>query len=560
MAKTGSITITQGTQSVAKNTSPITVTGTITTSGESYRGNTRTGTITVTRDGTIIYSGTFTHGAPANSTTTLFSISLTVSHKSDGSSGTIVASYNYDSGWCSASTSKTLTTIPRQATISSAPDFTDEDNPTITYKNPAGSVVTSLMACIANAAGTAIYVPYRNINTSGTSYKFELTDSERKALRGAVTSGYTQKIKFYIKTVLSGTTFYAASEKTLTLVNAEPTLEPTVVDVNENTIALTGNENILVRNFSNAQVNSGAQVYKEATVKSQKVICGSKSINDGSGTIEAVGSGAFIFSVTDNRENTVTQTVNIPFIEYVNLTCNLQANAPDAEGDMTFLVNGNCYTGSFGVSDNAVKVFYRYKANSEEYCEWIEAKNVVLSDNTYSVEVNLSGLNYQNKYTFQAMSVDALMEIASVERIVKTVPVFDWGENDFNFNVPVNINGELSIDGETVDYIIEQGTSGIWNYRNWASGYCELRARTSVTCEVTSVLGNCYRSEIQSITLPFTVYECTPQITCLDHNTWASGTYINETSSSVGVVIIRGASYASYKWNLSITVVGRWKE
>ena len=32
--------------------------------------------------------------------------------------------------------------------------------------------------------------------------------------------------------------------------------------------------------------------------------------------------------------------------------------------------------------------------------------------------------------------------IKSVEKALKTLPVFDWGENDFNFNVPVNIDAE----------------------------------------------------------------------------------------------------------------------
>ena len=115
MAKTGSITITQGTQDITNNKTPITVKGIITTSGESYRGDHRTGTYTITQDGTTIKSGSFTSGAPTNSTTTLFTVSVTVNHKSDGSSGTIVASYNYDSGWCTESKSPTLTKISRQS-------------------------------------------------------------------------------------------------------------------------------------------------------------------------------------------------------------------------------------------------------------------------------------------------------------------------------------------------------------------------------------------------------------------------------------------------------------
>ena len=116
MAKTGSITITQGTQDVANNQTYITVKGTITTSGDSYRGSSNNGTITVTQDNISIYSGTFAKSAPKNSTTDLFEIGFWVIHKSDGSSGTIDASYDYDGGWCTASTSTTLTDITREFT------------------------------------------------------------------------------------------------------------------------------------------------------------------------------------------------------------------------------------------------------------------------------------------------------------------------------------------------------------------------------------------------------------------------------------------------------------
>lgn len=109
MAKTGSISFTQGQQS--GNSTYIEVRGIITTSGESYRGSHRTGTYSIAQDGVQISSGSFQSAAPANSTTELFVVGLWVNHKSDGSSGTISASYNYDSGWCTGNGSTTLSSI-----------------------------------------------------------------------------------------------------------------------------------------------------------------------------------------------------------------------------------------------------------------------------------------------------------------------------------------------------------------------------------------------------------------------------------------------------------------
>ena len=84
--------------------------------------------------------------------------------------------------------------------------------------------------------------------------------------------------------------------------------------------------------------------------------------------------------------------------------------------------------------------------NDEEYGEWIETGAVLNDDNTYRAEVSLTALNYLNRYTFQAMAVDLLSSVESVEKTVKTTPVFDWGENDFNFNVPVTILGKTLLD------------------------------------------------------------------------------------------------------------------
>ena len=138
MAKSGYCSIVLNNQSIENNTSSITVKGIITTSGESYRGDHRGGTYSIYQGGVLVKSASFTAGAPANSTTTLFTVTLTVTHKDDGSSGAITASYNYDSGWCTGSGSLSLPTIPR-ATV---PELSDSDfnlGETITINLPRKS-------------------------------------------------------------------------------------------------------------------------------------------------------------------------------------------------------------------------------------------------------------------------------------------------------------------------------------------------------------------------------------------------------------------------------------
>jgi hypothetical protein len=77
---------------------------------------------------------------------------ITINHNADGSksfTASIQVAVYGSSINCTGSARWALDTIARQANIVSAPNFTDEDNPTITYSNQAGSAATSLQACIS---------------------------------------------------------------------------------------------------------------------------------------------------------------------------------------------------------------------------------------------------------------------------------------------------------------------------------------------------------------------------------------------------------------------------
>ena len=82
---------------------------------------------------------------------TVASGTLTLSHDSVGNksfSASVRTAVYYSSVNCTGSGSWSLDTIPRQANLTSAPEFNDEQNPTIYYSNPAGNNVDTLMACI----------------------------------------------------------------------------------------------------------------------------------------------------------------------------------------------------------------------------------------------------------------------------------------------------------------------------------------------------------------------------------------------------------------------------
>lgn len=380
-------------------------------------------------DGTLIKSGT-----------------KTIAHNNDGTRSFTASAqggiYVYDinsTGYGSWS----LTAIPRKATITSAPNFNDEASPVLKYSNPAGSAVSALQACIS-LEGTNDDIAYRDISKTGTSYTFNLTTAERNVLRNACKDAKSRTVKFYIRTTIGGENYHSSVSKTLSIVNAEPTLSPTVTDSNAATVALTGNSSTFVKYCSNAAFAFNAEALKGATIKSRKLTCGSKSSTSASGTLSAVESGQFIFAVTDSRGYTTEVVLARPLVNYVVRSCALSGAKYTADGVISFNIKGNVFIGSFGAATNALTVQYRYKENGGSYGSWTAA-TATKSSNTYTASVTLSGLDYTKKYVIQARVTDSLGTTTSSTKTLSCIPVFDWGENDFTVNVPIRCADGLVI-------------------------------------------------------------------------------------------------------------------
>lgn len=422
--------------SIADNTS--TIKWTLTGRGSS--GYHTSGNFKVVIDGETVYSSSTRINLYPG--TVVASGTKTIKHNSDGSksfSASAQAGIYYVAVNCSGSGSWTLNSIPRQANLTAAPNFNDEGNPTISFSNPAGNSVTSLDACIS-LTGSTDDIAYRAVSKTGSSYTFNLTTAERNVLRNACTTANSRTVKFYLRTVIGGNTYYSTLDKTLTIVNATPTLSPTVVDSNTTMVALTGDSNKLVKYFSDAKFTVGAAALKGASITSVKVTCGNKSSTATSGTLSDVESGTFVFTAKDSRGNSVSKTITKTLISYIKLTCNLSGNNPTPDGAMTFKISGNYFNGSIGSTANTLTVQYRYKENSGSYSSWTTA-TATKSGNTYSVSISMTGLNYKSTYTFQARATDKVAgTVTTGEKTVRTTPVYDWGKDDFCINVDAYIN------------------------------------------------------------------------------------------------------------------------
>lgn len=359
----------------------------------------------------------------------------------------VIGAYNVSGsgGWY-------LDTIPRQATILTAPNFNDGQNPTITYSNPAGDAVTSLEASIYDSLGGEPYAPYRAITKTGSTYTFELTDAERETLKNACANSNSITVGFYVRTKLGGNTYWSYLNRTFSITDANPIVTAEVVDTNEKTIALTGNAKKLIKYHSNAKATITSAVAQKGAAIDEDLYIIRNGNYTGYGTehtFEEVESNEFTFSVKDSRGNVGTTSVVPNMVNYIKPTCYISNNRPDALGHMTVACSGSFFNDSFGKERNELQVWYRYYESGNLVCNWTEM-SVVPTGNSYyaSAELDIPDFEEENKqdiyFTFEVQASDKLETVSSTPSNVKSTPIFHWGENDFVFEVPVTFKQGLT--------------------------------------------------------------------------------------------------------------------
>lgn len=214
----------------------------------------------------------------------------------------------------------------------------------------------------------------------------------------------------------------------------QPVLTASVTDGNENTLALTGDEKVLIAGHSVARCTMEAFAQKQAYLV-QKTVAGVE-ITDG--TEITAGESLPVFSVTDSRGFTARVTPTNPLIPYQKpvFHARLYRLRPT---DLTAVlqIEGQWYGGSFGIRDNALQI--ECLAGGE----WISIP-VQTEGNSFTAQTELTGMDYTRVCTATVRLADCLTQTQKQLTLKKGVPVFDWGENDFAFHVPVAVEGGVS--------------------------------------------------------------------------------------------------------------------
>lgn len=226
--------------------------------------------------------------------------------------------------------------------------------------------------------------------------------------------------------------------------DAVPTIEATVVTTDAISSQLSGNTSTIINGVSNVQVNLYAAATPGAYVKNkwfQNLPNYYPMTHGTSQTFVGHYNGVFKFGATDTRNRSATKTITLAAIDYKSPTISIDGVDINTDGVATIDISGTWFKGSFGKVSNDITVSYRYKSNSSSsWGSWTTIPNITKNDDgTYSATTTKSGLSYTETYNFEARVQDAINTVSSKEYTAKSLPVFDWSADDFNFNVPVSV-------------------------------------------------------------------------------------------------------------------------
>ena len=445
-------------------------------------------------------------------------------------------------------------------TVLNVNNFNDEQNPSFSYSLDYTENVT---ATAKLAVGSwEVTRTLDSLSTSG-SYTFQLTDSERTGLRNQlanVTSG-TATVTFTTTTSVGTTT--SSGSAMVTIINANPTIS--------GTYTIDGGATSIVPGNNKVNVSCTATFKKGATAGSYRISCGNKSIDTATGSFIDLDVNKIVFAVTDSRGNTASHTVTITeMVDYIPLTCVVESTNPieDVDGNITstFNISGAYYNGSFGSTPNTLTLKYRKTINSTVGA-WENISTAgIITGNRYSTSISIVTSKTET-VSIEVQATDNIKTVSANSTKTSVTPVFDWSGTDFNFNVPIYLNGKL------IPLISESGTFTSGNYtfyyRKWNDGVSEAWGHISgsVTIPSSSNFGGLYSSEeisASNITFPEGLFIDRPDVIAqLESRGTVAFLVTSLTSASAtqsgSYQIVQPSYSSSPNYTICYQIRGRWK-
>ena len=341
----------------------------------------------------------------------------------------------------------TLPAIPRAAEITAAPDFNDEENPTITIKNVMGTNATKLETCIAyqgsDGTWTSAAVPYREItDKTATSYTFNLTETERNALRALVPNSSTLAVSFYIKTTIGSNTFTKSVAKTMSIINANPTITWSSVEEQDTDVLKSEVKDlgVFLKGISDVKITTTPTMKKSATLKSIKYTHNGASLVTNPATFTNIATNSFSCTVTDSRGNTATSSHTVALLDYILPNAsNLKIYRDTAVDPKKIKIDAtiNYFNSNFasGIANSISLVLSNSAGTKQTITNYSVSGNTIIIN---GLETDFT-LAETASDTYTLTITDKVTSVPVSKKVSLLVPTLEMGQYD------VQVNGSLYI-------------------------------------------------------------------------------------------------------------------
>ena len=558
-------------------------------------------------DGDTVYNKSTDYRIELRNGTVVASGTKTLTHNTDGTRSFAVsirgAIYTYAVN-CTANNEKSpfiLDTIPRQATLTAAPNFTDLDNPTITYSNPAGNAVTDLKACIS-FTGAKDDIAYRNISKTGSTYQFPLTAAERDVLRN--NTGIDRDVIFYVRTIIGSVTYYSTLKRKLTIAESDatkPTVDMTVTLNNGNLSSAF--DGLYIQGKSKVDVSLSAGGKYGATIQSYSAVVDGKTYNSKTFTSDVVqnpGSIKIVGYAKDSRKFTGSdeQTINVieyskPLVIPLSSENAIQCYRSDGNGNKVgnstslWIKAKRSYHSVNGKNKCALQ--WRAKPASEEWSSshiWrmlLDANGTTDEYNAqvegtfdlskaYTVQINAIDLfGETDTHTFEIPTRDVALHLGKGGKNVAIGTYCDYSEERTFYSgwkaiFDKDVIAKNIILGDSglpiVNHVVEEGTDGIWTYRKWADGKAECWCSKAYAGDTDDTWGSLYGLVCDPPNYPNIFTEAPLTNKDIAQNTgnscWLSGWSAASITNPGRFALLR-PTFASLDVTVNFFAIGRWK-
>ena len=395
----------------------------------------------ITIDGEVL-SGSRYVSITYDSNTEAISNTVRVHHDSYGQKKLTISATGYVYGTSLESTSISqeieLDTIARESTIGASDGFIGS-NVTISVKQRNEAYTHSIawsFGALSGYIGPDWQSVQEEVQLTDTSISFALPEQFYEQIPDKQEDLCTLVCRTYSGDVQIGAEKLCTFRVMARQQECAPRVTGEVVDINEKTVALTGDNTVMIRGFSTARCTISAEALKHARITKTQIL-GIDVADNGILDIEAFSENQVLFRAEDSREYFTEYLHPVELIPYVKLSVIAMCQRTDpTSGKCTLTVSGQFFQGSFGAQDNQLQVECQIGTQDPIILE------PELTDTGYQLAATLTGLEYTKSHKVTVIVRDRLMEVPQTMTVKKGIPVFDWGEKDFAFHVPISVEGK----------------------------------------------------------------------------------------------------------------------